>query len=131
MPDTYDFTVEDLGPRSIESPISLSKVSGDFIVNYVKDDEYVRYQVNAAVGKQPSLSHGELLEKAGPREKIFFNPHHVHAGIVTGGGLCPGLNDVIRALVRCLWYRYGVRRISGIKYGYKGFCRKTIRRVAP
>ena len=121
MPDAYDFTVEDLGPKSIESPISLSKVSGDFIVNYVKDDEYVRYQVNASVGKQPQLTHAELLEKAGPREKIFFNPHHVHAGIVTGGGLCPGLNDVIRALVRCLWYRYGVRRISGIRYGYKGF----------
>jgi 6-phosphofructokinase 1 len=45
----------------------------------------------------------------------------VHAGIVTCGGLCPGLNDVIRAIVRCLWYRYGVRRISGIQYGYKGF----------
>ncbi len=122
MSDTaYDFTVEDLGPRTIDSPISLSKVTGDFIVNYVTDEEYVRYDVKAAVGKQASLSHAELLEKAGPREKIFFNPHHVHAGIVTGGGLCPGLNDVIRAIVRSLWYRYGVRRISGIKYGYKGF----------
>jgi 6-phosphofructokinase 1 len=61
------------------------------------------------------------LEKAGPRELLYFNPAHVHAGIVTCGGLCPGLNDVIRALVRSLWNRYGVRRISGIRFGYKGF----------
>lgn len=121
MPETYDFAVDDLGKCTIESPISLSKVSGDFIVNYVRDDDYVRYKVEATVGKQPSLTAGELFQKAGPREKIFFNPQHVHAGIVTCGGLCPGLNDVIRALVRCLWYRYGVRRISGIRYGYKGF----------
>ena len=44
----------------------------------------------------------------------------MHAAVVTCGGLCPGLNDVIRAIVRCLWYRYGVRRISGIRNGYKG-----------
>ena len=48
-------------------------------------------------------------------------PSHVHAGIVTCGGLCPGINDVIRAIVRCLWFRYGVRRITGIRYGYRGF----------
>jgi 6-phosphofructokinase 1 len=52
---------------------------------------------------------------------IYFMPAHVHAGIVSCGGLCPGINDVIRAIVRCLWYRYGVKRISGIRYGYKGF----------
>jgi 6-phosphofructokinase 1 len=50
-------------------------------------------------------------------------PSHVHAGIVSCGGLCPGINDVIRAVVRCLWHRYGVRRISGIRYGYMGFLR--------
>ncbi len=62
-----------------------------------------------------------MLEKAGPRERIYFNPADVHAGIVTCGGLCPGLNDVIRAIVMCLWYHYGVRNISGIRYGYRGF----------
>lgn len=121
MADAYDFTVENLGQPSVESPISLSKVSGDFIVNYVGDNEFVRYGRDAEVGDQAPLVRSELFEKAGPRQNIFFSPQHVHAGIVTCGGLCPGLNDVIRALVRCLWYRYGVRRISGIKYGYKGF----------
>lgn len=62
-----------------------------------------------------------MLEKAGPREKIYFMPEHVHAGIVTCGGLCPGINDVIRSIVRCMWYHYRVRRITGIRYGYRGF----------
>ncbi len=121
MSGKNDFTVEKLGPRNVESPINLSKVAGDFIVNYVADDEYVRYDLNVRPGEQAPISREEIFEKAGPREKIFFHPQHVHAGIVSCGGLCPGLNDVIRALVRCLWYRYGVRRISGIRYGYKGF----------
>jgi 6-phosphofructokinase 1 len=62
-----------------------------------------------------------MIERAGPREKIYFNPRHVHAGIVTCGGLCPGLNDVIRGVVRTLSNRYGVHRITGIRYGYHGF----------
>ena len=71
--------------------------------------------------KKISLKQENLLERAGPREKIFFDPSKVHAGIVTCGGLCPGLNDVIRAIVMCLWNRYKVRQIAGIKFGYKGF----------
>ena len=69
--------------------------------------------------KQDANDSSNLMEKAGPREMIYFNPAHVTAGICTCGGLCPGLNDVIRAVVRCLWNRYGVRKIKGIKFGYK------------
>ena len=36
------------------------------------------------------------VHRAGPREKIYFKPEQVKAAIVTCGGLCPGLNDVIR-----------------------------------
>ena len=61
------------------------------------------------------------MQKAGPREYIYFSPDEVKAGICTCGGLCPGLNDVIRAVVRCLWNRYGVRDIRGFQFGYKGF----------
>lgn len=121
MSDDFDFTIEDLGNRTIDSPISLSRVSGDFIANYVTDDEFVRYRSDVKLGDQPKVERKMVFEKAGPREKIYFSPNHVHAGIVTCGGLCPGLNDVIRAIVRALWYLYGVQRISGIKYGYKGF----------
>jgi 6-phosphofructokinase 1 len=121
MNEELDFSVPILGPCGIPSPIALSKKSGDSLANYVADDEFVRYDVDARVGDQGSLDRGKLLEKAGPRQQIFFAPSHVNAGIVTCGGLCPGINDVIRAIVRCLWFRYGVRRITGIRYGYRGF----------
>ena len=61
-----------------------------------------------------------LFEKAGPRQRIFSDPARVHAAILTAGGLCPGLNDVIRSIVMTLWYRYGVRQITGLRYGYRG-----------
>jgi 6-phosphofructokinase 1 len=99
----------------------MSKIDGDFSANYVTDDEFVRLSARVTLGEQKPLERKDVLECAGPREKIYFLPNHVHAGIVSCGGLCPGLNDVIRAIVRCLRYRYGVTRISGIPYGYQGF----------
>ena len=62
-----------------------------------------------------------LFVRAGPRRHIYFKPDQVKAAIVTCGGLCPGLNTVIREVVMQLWFSYGVKHISGIKYGYKGF----------
>jgi 6-phosphofructokinase 1 len=121
MDKQLNFNIEDLGERKLESPIALSKKNGDFIADYVRDDELVRINVNVGLDKYPKLTRSDFFEAAGPREKIYFSPKHVHAGIVTCGGLCPGLNDVIRSVVRCLWLRYGVRRISGFQYGYKGF----------
>lgn len=118
----YDFTVPNLGPCNIPSPIGYDTGQGSLPVKYVSDDEAIVFNVYATKGQDcPEYSPAELMEKAGPREKIYFQPSHVHAGIVTCGGLCPGLNDVIRAIVRNLWYGYNVRRISGIQFGYKGF----------
>jgi len=121
MTSDLDFNVSTLGDCGIPSPIGLSTTQGDGIANFVSDKDFIRYEIDAASGPQADLEPRQLLQKAGPREKIYFSPSHVHAGIVTCGGLCPGLNDVIRAIVRCLWYRYGVRRITGIRYGFKGF----------
>ncbi len=119
---TYDFTVDNLGECTVPSPIELSREHGHFRALYVKDTSFVRYHVNVfADNKADANDRTNLMEKAGPREKIYFNPEHVTAGICTCGGLCPGLNDVIRAVVRCLWNRYGVRRIKGIQFGYNGF----------
>jgi len=116
-----DFRVASLGEAKIPSPITYSTVEGDALANYVRDDEFILYDIEADAGlRTKQLSDTELLELAGPRERIYFSPGHVHAAIATCGGLCPGLNDVIRAITRCLWYRYGVRRISGIRYGYQG-----------
>ena len=123
MKGFFDFTVDELGPCKVDSPIQLSKSHGDMVANYVYDNEFVRYNVDVTgdISKEEEeLCKKNLIQKAGPREKIYFNPKHVNAGICTCGGLCPGLNDVIRAVVRCLWNRYGVRRIRGIRFGFKG-----------
>ncbi len=118
----YDFTIDNLGECKVKSPIELSLEHGDFRANYVKDSSFVRNKVNVFnKDDEETDPKATYLEKAGPREYIYFNPAHVTAGICTCGGLCPGLNDVIRAVVRCLWNRYGVRRIKGIQFGYKGF----------
>jgi 6-phosphofructokinase 1 len=121
MAEAVDFTIEELGKRNIKSPIAMSTVHGDLIANYVTDNQFVRLETDVKLGAQGPVKRNQALECAGPREMLYFTPAHVHAGIVSCGGLCPGINDVIRAVVRCLWYRYGVRRISGIQYGYKGF----------
>ncbi|CAN6448230.1 unnamed protein product [Victoria cruziana] len=62
-----------------------------------------------------------LYPRAGPRREIRFDPSEVKAAIVTCGGLCPGLNTVIRELVVGLWDLYGVHEIFGIRAGYRGF----------
>ncbi len=123
MPGTErDFTIETIGETKIKNPLPYAKGDGENFTHLVGDDEFILYNVYAKTGDN-ALAAGPstVLEKAGPRAKIYFNPQHVHAAIVTCGGLCPGLNDVIRSLVRNLWYGYGVRRITGIQYGYKGF----------
>jgi len=60
------------------------------------------------------------FELAGPRDRLFFDPTQLRCGIVTCGGLCPGLNNVIRGLVLELTHGYGVKSIVGFRYGYEG-----------
>jgi 6-phosphofructokinase 1 len=94
---------------------------------YTKENSVVLYQATFDDPKTILESLGEqplYFEQSGPLEKIFFEPKKVTAGIVTCGGLCPGLNDVIRGLVMELHYRYGVPRILGFKYGYEGLVKK-------
>ena len=121
MDENLNFTVETLGKPTIKSPIEMSKSHGDGIANYVTDEQYIRLETIVTPGHQHPVKKSQALQCAGPRELIYFSPAHVNAGIVSCGGLCPGINDVIRSIVRCLWYRYGVRRIIGIRYGYLGF----------
>lgn len=125
--NNYDFTINQLGPCKIKSPIELSTVVGDYSANYVRDTSFVVRQVNVFdTEKEFPTDNTNLLQKAGPREFIYFDPKKVKAGICTCGGLCPGLNDVIRAVVRCLWNRYGVRDIVGFKFGYRGLFQDTM-----
>ncbi|CAN1337995.1 ATP-dependent 6-phosphofructokinase 3 [Linum perenne] len=70
---------------------------------------------------------GIHFRRAGPRQKVYFESDDAHACIVTCGGLCPGLNTVIREIVSTLYSMYGVRRVLGIDGGYRGFyARNTI-----
>ena len=121
MAGTDGFIVENLGTCKIPNPSGYSLVTGDHLAGYVSDEERIVYEVTRIAGAEPkSFTTGELLELAGPRQHVYFPPKQVHAAVVTCGGLCPGLNDVIRAVVRCLWHQYGVRRVSGIQFGYRG-----------
>ncbi len=120
-PTFPDFSIQRLGEPRIKSPIALGSTDNDGLADFVRDENRVAYGIDVSVGEAslPIGSRG-LLEKAGPRELIYFDPSKVRAGIVTCGGLCPGLNNVIRAAVMTLWYGYGVRQICGIRYGYRG-----------
>jgi len=66
------------------------------------------------------------FEPAGPRARIFFDPDALACGILTCGGLCPGLNNVVRAIVLRLAYAYRIRRIYGFSYGYEGLARPDV-----
>ncbi len=110
-----------LGEALFDSPIKLSRIVGDARANYVRDDERVLYSIEFNES-DPGFHSSDVanLEKAGPRAHIYFDPKSVHAAIVTCGGLCPGLNDVIRSIVMTLWSHYGVRRVTGFRHGYRG-----------
>lgn len=62
----------------------------------------------------------EYAEVAGPRKTLFFDPTATTAGIVTCGGLCPGMNNVIRHLVLTMHYTYHVKQVLGFRFGYEG-----------
>ena len=97
-----------LGEAKYPSPISFS----------VSDDVFTPADVHWHGGKVPEDL--MLFEKAGPREKLFFDPKQTRAAIVTCGGLCPGLNNVIRSVTRELFRGYGVKSVLGIRGGYGG-----------
>jgi len=118
----YNFDITNLGEPKLSTPIIMSDNQGDGQADYVSEDDRLYFSVDSQVeanGERTPLIK-DTVEKAGPRKKIYFNQANVHAAICTCGGICPGLNNVIRSVVRCFWYRYGVRRISGVQFGYRG-----------
>ncbi len=109
-----DLTISRLGECRIPSPMTG--------IQFVSDSDNVLYHSDQRKIKE-FLGAGEDLpcfEMAGPREKIYFDPSKLKCGIVTCGGLCPGVNDVIRAIVLGLFYHYGVETVFGFRYGYEG-----------
>jgi 6-phosphofructokinase 1 len=107
-----------LGDATVPSPLRRSTVVGDGVAKYVTDDCFVRYSVE--LGGDSSNEPDLAFEKAGPRQRLFFNPAATRAAIVTCGGLCPGLNNVIRSAFLELHKNHGVNEVFGIRYGYQG-----------
>ncbi len=97
-----------LGPARFASPIRHS----------VSDEAHIPLQIVRTPGVTPSEE--LLFEMAGPREKLFFDPKATRAGIVTCGGLCPGMNTVIRSAFLELHHTYGVKQVLGFRDGYHG-----------
>ena len=117
-----DYAIQNLGPCRHDSPLALNTVPGDRIGNFISDKARVRHQVEILPGTPADSD--IFLEKAGPRQKIFFEPAKTRAAIVTCGGLCPGLNNVIRSAFLELHHNYGVREILGIRHGFQGLTLK-------
>ena len=116
--DDLDFTIARLGECRFPSPMSGVRFTGD--------EERVLYhstleRITACVEKGAAPP---AMEAAGPRRMLFFDPAKLACGIVTCGGLCPGLNDVIRAVVRSLRLHYGVNKVYGFRFGYEGLVRR-------
>ncbi|HHU34857.1 MAG TPA: ATP-dependent 6-phosphofructokinase, partial [Bacteroidetes bacterium] len=113
-----DFLIKSLGDCDVESPLKRMDLKKESpIYRFVSDDERILYDSSLANFNHCNKT-GEIpisFEKAGPREKIFFQPAKTKVAIVTCGGLCPGLNNVIRSLVNQCYYRYNITRIFGIK----------------
>lgn len=116
LPSAEVLRVARVGPATISSPLV------DNGHRFVADDSSVIVSSDPAKLK-PYLEAGlavPAFEEAGPRERLAIDPATAVAGIVTCGGLCPGLNDVIRSLTLTLHHSYGVPKVLGFRFGYAG-----------
>ena len=105
-------------------PFNDLSLSPERTVRFVSDDD--RVLKNIALKEGGTADSSESFEKAGLRNYMCFDPAKVHAAIVTCGGLCPGLNDVMRSIVLTLHHWYRVKKISGIRYGYGGLSKNPL-----
>lgn len=116
-----NFAIKRLGPATGLSPLKGT--------TFIPEGTRILFQNKLHEARQAFQNGGDplSLELAGPREKIYFEPAKVVGGIVTCGGLCPGLNDVIRSVVMSLHHHYGVPKVYGFRYGYEGLSSKRCR----
>jgi 6-phosphofructokinase 1 len=117
-----DLVVTTLGPATFDSPLAAQMQARASSVHYVDDGDRVLLDDTLALATQRAVAVSALpaFEPGGPRLRLFFDPAATRAGIVTCGGLCPGLNNVIRALVLALTEQYRIGEIVGFTGGYRG-----------
>ena len=111
--------IASLGPCQFPSPLHQI---GTVEVPFKTDEDRILY-TNTVAGLSKD-SEAITFEEAGPREHIFFDPPKTTVGIVTCGGLCPGLNDIIRGIVNQCHRQYGVTKVYGFRYGYEGLVQR-------
>ena len=112
--DDLNLEIEKLGECHVSSPLGVGQ--------FVDDGDRVLFN-GTRKEAEAYIEAGKPLpafEMAGPRKKIYFDPSKLKCGIVTCGGICPGLNDVIRAMVLSLHYHYQVNTVFGFRFGYEG-----------
>ena len=116
------FQIETLGKATIKSPLKLSTTKGDNVFNFISDSDTLIHDVSLEAYNHCLVNKvaPTCIEKAGPRQHLYFEPKNTRAAIVTCGGLCPGINNVIRSTVMALHYYYGIKEVLGIPYGYEG-----------
>ncbi|WP_435011107.1 ATP-dependent 6-phosphofructokinase [Tundrisphaera lichenicola] len=126
MLSAKDLVISTLGPCRISSPLGSLVTDRKPSYHNVEETDRVLFDDTASILASRGVPVEELpaFEPAGARRQIYFDPSKTRAGIVTCGGLCPGLNDVIRALVLELTYHYKVQKVFGFCNGFQGFIAK-------
>ena len=117
-----DFEVKTLGKCTFASPLKPTFHPDGLTFRFIENDR-VLFDSSFDVIKH-SIKTGEVpysFEKAGPHKHLYFDPKNTKVAIVTCGGLCPGINNVIRSVVNQLHYRYKINKVIGIQYGFEGF----------
>ena len=128
--EVEEVKIESLGEATIPSPFADRAVNEKNSEVFTTDNEHTlfdpKFLDDGFEQGDHDLQAGKRIafEVSGPREKIFFDSSKSKAAIVTCGGLCPGLNDVVRALVLGLYRNYNVKKVFGVRYGYQGFIPK-------
>ena len=121
-----DLKVKVLGARTIKSQLKPSLHQDELSFGFIEKHDRVLVDASLENFKR-CQEDGETpvsFERAGPHKHLYFDAVKTKVAIVTCGGLCPGLNNVIRSIVNELYYRYNVTRIIGIQYGFEGFIKK-------
>jgi 6-phosphofructokinase 1 len=120
--DSIMTEISTLGEAKISTPVQ-KRTDGTEDISFVSNESRVLIEVDSSRISQMLKKSQPLpnFELAGPRRQIFFDPSKLKCALVTCGGLCPGLNDIIRSVVLELHYGYGVSNIFGIRYGLQGF----------
>ncbi len=114
MTQKINTSIKTLGPAKVKSPLPVCR--------FVDDEKLISMNISPEMlGEEENGPLKMLFEEAGPRQNLYFDPSKTKCAVVTCGGLCPGINDVIRSIVMEAYHHYNVPSVLGIKYGLQGF----------